>query len=149
MTDLAAGICLIIAATAMSVRVLLLSPGNEGWPPAPQFIRIPMFILACAMFYRGMELVGTPGAQTLTTTTSVVAAALAFYSVTATVNVARQYYPARVWRRIGRIMRLAECENSSVLIALSRNGFRVFLPNSRDPEPIGPADIVDLPDRRV
>lgn len=151
MNDFTAGFCLCVAAVAFIIRSLLLKPSNMGWPPAPTYVRVSMFLLGAAVAYRGMELVGAsvwpaapPQARYGVPFSSVlVCVAMLNYSVAMTVNVARQYYPKAVWRAVERVMTLAQCKQASVLIELSRRGVYVMFPNRKgDPEPISEHDIV-------
>ena len=151
MTDFMAGIALLVACFFFVVRQIALNPKTEGWPPAPKPTRIFMFILAASCLYQGMALTGlafsddagraSPGGAFLCWS-------LAGYSASLCLNVLRQYYPEAVWTRVDRIMRLAECKNAAVLIALTRRGVHVMFPNRKDDTaPITEADIVDLPSR--
>lgn len=151
MTDLAGGIALIVAAVFIVIRQLLLAPKNRGWPPAPRYVRGVMFMLAVACLFQGISLTGlafTPEPGRVSPGGAAMCWTIMVYAVVTCLNVARQYYPPVVWRRIERILTLAECKNGGILIELSRRGIYVFMPNRPgDPEPIQPADIVDLPQK--
>lgn len=160
MTDLIAGVALILAACFLALREILLSPKTKGWPPAPTVVRVSIILLMGALFYQGMSLTGLFFSKDITVAAlfgsdipgkvsgpgAVMCWTILFYSAVTCINVARQFYPAAVWRRVERILTLAECKNALVLIQLTRRGIYVFFPNRKDdPEPIGEVDIVDLP----
>ena len=163
MTDLVGGVFLIVAAVFLAIREILLNPKVKGWPPAPNIVRVAMVLLMCALFYQGMNLTGlffagsqpitnlfaSPSEGRVSAPGALMCFAILFYSIVTCANVARQYYPDAVWRRVERILTLADCKQAVVLIELTRRGIYVFFPNRRDPEPIQEADIVDLPDRAV
>lgn len=140
---MAAGIALCIAAFFFGLRQIFLSPSNKGWPPAPTFVRVALFGVMGGFLYRGVELVqSAPSTEPVSLSSALVSVSICFYSVVMWVNVARQNYPAEVWRRIERIMTLAQCKNATVLVELARQGVAVMMPGRRgDVEPIGPADI--------
>lgn len=161
MTDFVGGITLIVAAVFLALREVLLSPKSKGWPPAPTLVRVAMVVLMSALFLQGMMLTGlffadsgtvidlfrTPDAGRVSLPGSIMCCALLFYSAVTCLNVARQYYPPQVWRRIERVLTLAECKQAWMLVEIARRGIYVYIPGRKnDPEPIQEHDIVaDLP----
>jgi hypothetical protein len=162
MTDLVGGITLIVAAVFLALREVLLSPRTKGWPPAPTMVRLSMIALMAALFLQGMMLTGlffaddgsvvdlfrSPADGQVSLPGAIMCVAILFYSATTCINVARQYYPPEVWRRLERIMTLVECRQALVLIELTRRGVYVMFPGRQnDPEPIQESDIVDIRSR--
>lgn len=160
MTDLFGGSALILAALFLALREVLLSPKTTGWPPAPSLVRLSIAILTFALFFQGMSLTGLffsedastlnlfkdPKSGTVSAPGALMCLAILFYSAVTCINVARQFYDPAVWRRVERILTLAECKNAWALIELSRRGVYVMFPGRKgDSEPIQEADIVDLP----
>lgn len=145
MTQMVAGLALCIAAFFFGLRQIFLDPKNKGWPPAPSLVRVALFMVMLSLAYWGVML--TYGAAhgrriIVDMADPTVLVPIGFYSVVMWFNLARQSYPAEVWRRIERIMTLADCKNATVLVELARRGVAVMMPGRRgDVEPIGPADI--------
>lgn len=145
MTDLAAGIALCVAAFFFGLRQIFLDPKSKGWPPAPSMVRVALFIMMLALAYWGVLVsYGALNGRHIVVDLSepTIWAPVSFYSIVMWVNLARQNYPADVWRRIERILTLAQCKNATVLVEAARQGWLVMMPGRRgDVEPIGPADI--------
>ncbi len=147
MNDLAAGIALCVAAFFFGLRQIFLDPKSKGWPPAPSLVRVALFVMMLDFAYWGVMIAyGALHGRHVVVDMShpLVWAPAGFYSVVMWFNVARQNYPADVWRRIERIMTLAQCKNATILVEAARAGWLVMMPGRKgDAEPIGPADIAE------
>lgn len=146
MTDFAGGVALLVAAFFFGLRQIMLNPEADGWPPAPTMVRVSLFSLMVGCLYQGVSLTGLafdtePGR--VSAAGAFFCWAIAIYATTMCVNVARQYYPKAVWDRVERILTLASCRNSRVLIELYQSGVKVFLPNRKDPTPLREDDFAD------
>lgn len=105
MVDLVTAILLAVASFAICVRQIVLSPNNGTFPPAPQAVRVGMFIFGAVLAYsavlffgaspQGGAYAGQAGLLVL-----LMASGLCFYNVIMLVNLMRQRYPAPVWRRL-------------------------------------------------
>lgn len=102
--NLLTGICLLIAAFAVGMRQILLSPTSINFPCAPITVRAVMFILAA--FYSGLgvrflgqdHLAAWAGASA--GAIAVLAGVLALYNVVLLWNVVASRLPAGIWRRL-------------------------------------------------
>lgn len=104
---LACASCLA-AAFSVGVRGMILSPANQTWPDAPKPIRVIMFVFMLTLTFRGVTMLSHLD-EALPWEASTAAMMLAVYQGAMLLNVIRQNYPARIWRTLKRIQRIASC----------------------------------------
>lgn len=142
-TDLLGGGLCLVAALALVLRQIVLSPSMGSWPDAGPAVRSAMFVLAMVFAGRGIELLwlgSHRAASGLTGLGLLALATVALYHVVMAANVLRQVLPPNVWDRLKRVNGLAFCPPRGRLALLALAGVRVLPPDADGEALIDEAD---------
>jgi hypothetical protein len=106
--DLITAVLLGLAGFATGLRQIILSPRNQTFPKAPEFVRSVMFIVAVSLAGGAMLFFGhisRPGfyAGEAAGPVSLFALGLLIYNAALLYNILRQRYSPEVWARLNRI----------------------------------------------
>jgi len=130
---LLAGIFISLGAAFLGLREIALGSSLHTLPTAPFWVRTSMFIFMVVLAGRGADILLSLQSQhpiRIDGGGTVAAFCMALYHMSMLWNVLRQNYPARVWKKIRRMERLAQCRrNGWALALLSGAGFTVWAPN--------------------